>query len=546
MKKTFKFFAAALAIVAAASCAKELANDDANQTPEAELELVHKVFSASLNVDPETKTTLHTDGVSVHWTEDDMIKIIPSGKYQGNNFSVLSIDGTFADFEGETVDADSYRAVYPAGAYHNGFSYPNFCVFSDGAAALKTQYAVENNFSMSSFNTSSNFAVSATSKDNHLYFKNINAYFKLNLSMDNAASIEISSDKAEGSTGLSTSYDLGGTLNYKYYENKAYLSSNHSIIFTSKDGSNLKSGVTYYIAVPAVQVEGLKFAVKDASGAEITSFTKSSFTFEQNNIYNLGTIEKRKESLEVNAASFSFAAAGGSNSFNVVSNINWTVASGADWLSVSPSTGSATSGTVVTVTAAPNNTTSTRTATITVKAGAMSETITVTQAKFPTYQKYKVIKEAAQLQGGHLYAIALYSNVNYVWTNVNDYLVLTNNPYNNFTIDQVFEFKSTGTPNSGSAASYNSRTTGMLISAMTGKLVDANLNITITEATISDAQRFDFANRWGDEKGSDIDIYKTGTSTTLRGYYATGLFEWSNTGGENDTRKWQLYEVVEN
>lgn len=294
MKKTIKFFAAALAIVAAASCEKEIATNDTLQTPETDQELVHKVFSASLNVDEKTKTTLHTDGKTVHWTDGDKIKVIPANAYNGNDFNVVSIDGTFADFEGETVDADSYRAVYPATAYYTAWSYDNYCVFSDGTAALKTQYAVENNFSLSSFNTSSNFAVSTTSKENHLYFKNINAYFKLSLSMDNAAAIEISSDKAEGSVELSANYDLGGALNYRYAENKAYLSSNHSIVFKTKDNSNLKSGVTYYIAVPAVQVEGLKLAVKDANGTEITSFTKSSFTFEQNKIYNLGVIEAKK------------------------------------------------------------------------------------------------------------------------------------------------------------------------------------------------------------------------------------------------------------
>ena len=294
MKKTLKFFAAALAIVAAASCEKEIATNDTLQTPETDQELVHKVFSASLNVDEKTKTTLHTDGKTVHWTNGDKIKVIPANADNGNDFNVVSIDGTFADFEGETLNADSYRAVYPAAAYYTAWSYANYCVFSDGTAALKTQYAVENNFSLSSFNTSSNFAVSTTSKENHLYFKNINAYFKLSLSMDNAAAIEISSDKAEGSVGLSTNYDLGGTLNYRYADNKAYLSSNHSIVFKTKDNSTLKSGVTYYIAVPAVQVEGLKLAVKDANGTEITSFTKSSFTFEQNKIYNLGVIEAKK------------------------------------------------------------------------------------------------------------------------------------------------------------------------------------------------------------------------------------------------------------
>ena len=115
MKKIFKFFAAALAIVAAASCAKELPNDDAIQTPEAEQELVHKVFSASLNVDPETKTTLHTDGVTVHWTEGDKIALIPVGKTNASHFSINpdSIDGTFADFEGQTYKSMTYIGKKP-------------------------------------------------------------------------------------------------------------------------------------------------------------------------------------------------------------------------------------------------------------------------------------------------------------------------------------------------------------------------------------------------------------------------------------------------
>ena len=288
MKKTFKFFAAALAIVAAASCAKELAND-ATQTPEAEQELVHKVFSASLNVDPETKTTLHTDGVTVHWTEGDRIAVIPAGSSSANNFSVVSIDGTFADFEGETVDADSYRAVYPAAAFH-GWSTASTFTFSNGEYALKNQYAVENDFSVAAaFNCSSNFAVSTTSKDEHLYFQNINAYLKVSLEMDNAAVIEVSTDKVAGSSGLTTAYDLGGSLNYKVATGEVYMSSNHSIVFKSEDGSNLKPGVNYYIAIPTVKMSGLTMTVKDADGEALVAFTKTAeFTPVANTIYNLG------------------------------------------------------------------------------------------------------------------------------------------------------------------------------------------------------------------------------------------------------------------
>lgn len=287
MKNIFKFFAAALAIVAAASCTKENPNDGSQVSDQ---ELVHKVFRATLKAD--SKTTL-IDGNTVHWTEGDKIKVIPADSWRGNDFNVISIDGTFADFEGETVDANSYRAVYPAAAYHTNWSTASTFTFSNGSDALKTQYAVENNFSIAAaFDTPSNFAVSTSSEDEHLYFQNINAYLKISLEMDNAAVIEVSTEKVAGSSGLlSTAYDLGGTLNYKVASREVYMSSNQSIVFKSKDGSNLKAGVDYYIAIPAVKMSGLNMVVKDSNGGVLASFKKSAeFTSEANNIYDLGTL----------------------------------------------------------------------------------------------------------------------------------------------------------------------------------------------------------------------------------------------------------------
>ena len=287
MKTMIKFFAAALVIVAAVSCANE--DIDGAQTPD----LVHKVFSASLDVESSPRTTLHTDGKTVHWTDGDCIRIIPSGSYSGNDFETVSVDGDFAVFEGETVDADSYRAVYPASAHHAGWSTASTFIFSNGTSALATQYAVAGDFSVAAnFNAPSNFAVSSSSMENHLYFRNINAYLKVSLAMDNAVTIEVSSDKVTGSGGLSSIYDLGGTLNYKVAERSAYISSNHVINFKNADGSALEAGVDYYIAIPAVEIEGLKLVVKDAEGNEITSFTKATtFTATANNIYNLGQLE---------------------------------------------------------------------------------------------------------------------------------------------------------------------------------------------------------------------------------------------------------------
>ena len=290
MKTIMKFFAAALVIVAAASCAKENAPEQ---------KLVYKEFTASVDAvggaastTDGSRTTLN--GKAVHWTAGDQILLMPSTDYKGTNLTVQSFEEDFAVFGGEVIDADAYRAIYPAAAYYQNWSYDYVSVFSNGSSALATQYAVDNDFSIAgSFNTSSNFAVSTSSKDGHLYFQNINAYLKFSLDIDDAYSVEVSSASVtNSSTGTtSSSCDLGGTLNYRTSEHTVYITSNSIITFKYKDSSVLKKGVNYYIAIPAVEIEGLNFVVKDASGNELINFTKAStLKAESNVIYNLGTM----------------------------------------------------------------------------------------------------------------------------------------------------------------------------------------------------------------------------------------------------------------
>ena len=298
MKKTFKFFAAALAIVAAASCSKELTNDNTDQG--LEQELVHKVFSASLNVDDETKTTLHTDGVTVHWTEGDKIALIPVGATNASYFSINpeSIDGTFADFEGQTVEATDYVGVYPSGLFdYSQSSWDGSMIHYFKGSTLATQYAHVGDFPTTS-NGNANIAISTTAKDGHLYFQNVNAYFKFQLAFDNATEIVISADAISNDNpstqNTNSSLNLGAQLRYK--NGYVYGSSGDNPITFKVDNNKtaFTKNATYYVAIPAVYVIGLKFTVKDANGTEITSFTKSSFTFEQNKIYNLGVIDAKK------------------------------------------------------------------------------------------------------------------------------------------------------------------------------------------------------------------------------------------------------------
>ena len=224
--KTIKFFAAALAIIAAASCSKEpISNDNSDNT---EPVLVHKVFTASLETDsdPDSKTTLHTDGKSVHWTAGDQIKVIANDgrAYKGTSLSIVenSIKDDFASFSGGVYEANSYRAIYPASSYDEA----NWNTFNDRycfvANTLANQYAVENDFSQTSFGCS-NIAISTTSDNEHFYFQNINAILQFQIGDEGVYSVVVSSSKAtSGSDGTLGDKGLGAVLNYKPSTNVSY------------------------------------------------------------------------------------------------------------------------------------------------------------------------------------------------------------------------------------------------------------------------------------------------------------------------------------
>ena len=83
--------------------------------------------------------------------------------------------------------------------------------------------------------------------------------------------------------------------------------------------------------------------------------------------------------MSVSQTSFSFTDAGGSNTFNVTSNVGWTVQSSADWCTVSPTTGDQNGS--VTIQVAAHTEATTRNCTITVKSltGNLTKEIAVTQ-----------------------------------------------------------------------------------------------------------------------------------------------------------------------
>ena len=284
MKKTFKFFAAALVIVAAASCAKEIENNTNN---ESDVPTVHMTFSASIDAEEETKTALN--GKVVEWKESDNIKLFKNDYYPSVSGTCAVVSGSisedkkFADFEGDLVPSTDYIAAYPADWYVDRYG-TSYRIDFPG---LAEQVAVENSFDSSKHLMIAN----SLSDDNHFYFKNVCALAKVKIATDGVFSVKI-----EGYSQFLTYGDygsIGGPFGYKTTDLSWYaVNSNkvHSITLKNADGSALKNGAVYYIVLPACTIRNYSISICDQNGNAIgTRSKKSNFVVERNKIYDMGT-----------------------------------------------------------------------------------------------------------------------------------------------------------------------------------------------------------------------------------------------------------------
>ena len=287
MKKTFKFFAAALAIVAAASCAKEISNDNIqNETPAEET--VHMTFSASFDSEGETKTVLAENNF-VHWTDEDAISLFyTDGEWWYLNDGVFSIDPssndvnpTFAVFSGDTKPSKKYYAVSPA----SGWSVSSSTNFQ--YSGLSTQNAVKD-----SFDPSKHLAMSVSTSGDVFKFQNACALLKVRIVGEGVYSIKVEGEVGEATIGEPVKF-RPGSLDVNQVVDM--YNSNPSITLTTANSTPLENGATYYIVVPHVTVKNFKVSICDVRGDVLVTKSKTTdFVIERNKIYDLGTFERPK------------------------------------------------------------------------------------------------------------------------------------------------------------------------------------------------------------------------------------------------------------
>lgn len=167
---------------------------------------------------------------------------------------------------------------------------------------------------------------------------------------------------------------------------------NNSLTFTAGIGQNtfaINSNISWEVSCDADWVtltptSGSNDGTITVDVASHTSTTQRTATITVRGGSIVRTVSVRQggvPALSVTPASLTFAGAASSRTLDIVSNVNWTASSPANWLQFSPATGS--NNQRVTVDAEANNATTQRTATITVSGGGITQTVQVTQPPAP-------------------------------------------------------------------------------------------------------------------------------------------------------------------
>ena len=248
----------------------------------------------------------------------------------------------------------------------------------------------------------------------------------------------------------------------------------------------------------------------------------------------------------------------------IKSNTSWTLSCDKDWLTLGATSGSATAGETVMLTAAENTTTSERTATLYLRdnSNTVEKTFTVTQeAAERKFRLKSAVTAAADLKAGNMYVIFFAggssnnSLTNYCWEiNDNETINRVSSSYETgteFTSENVFMFDNVGSPNESeltdSNNGYGSKISGKLKSVHNNKYVTSSLMFDYPE--VAGGSTMMFGNQWGNsESGHDIDIWFR-TYSNMNYSYAQTLY-WDGSSLKlgsttNTPRKWFFFEVEE-
>ena len=222
------FILSAMAMVAAASCTKEIV--DANKESASDVELFPMTFTASSQ---QTKAVM-VDAQTIHWQSGDQINVFDGNGTVYEPFTT-SGEGASVTFEGMAGKAEGYYALYP---------YQSSATMVDGtitASFPSEQIAVAGSFDPKAF-----ISVAQSDNEGNFSFKNVAALVKFTMPEGenaNSATLTANADNEKLCGPVKITFDENGNPS---------ATANGTMTNAVTLKGELKAGETYYFVVRPV------------------------------------------------------------------------------------------------------------------------------------------------------------------------------------------------------------------------------------------------------------------------------------------------------
>ena len=245
--------------------------------------------------------------------------------------------------------------------------------------------------------------------------------------------------------------------------------------------------------------------------------------------------------LEVSTEKISISGQGGTASFTVTCNDNWTITDIPDWLTLSQTSGTeSTSAVTVNVTAKQNLFYNSNSKSITIRSNSdntIVKYISISQKGVASFTIGEAVGKAGDMQDGQVYIIRNNSNQNYYWRALSGNLVYNTWTDGAMSITYAFIYHRDDSKGKSSDDRYTSVSTGAWQSCHTGNYLASDFKVNVNK---SSAVYVANSNRWGSDKGNDIDMCQIGSTYSIA--WNGSKYLWGSTNEVN--RKWLVYKAV--
>ena len=257
---------------------------------------------------------------------------------------------------------------------------------------------------------------------------------------------------------------------------------------------------------------------------------------------------KKVVSLAVSTDNISISGQGGTASFTVTCNDNWTITNIPDWLKLSQTSGTESASAVtVNVTVKQNLFYTSNDKSITIKSNSdntVVKYIRIIQKGVASFTIGEAVGKAGDMQNGQVYIIRNNSNQIYYWRALSGNLVYNTWTDGAMSITYAFIYHRDDSKGKSSDGRYTSVSTGAWQSCHTGNYLASDFKVNVNS---SSAVYVANSNRWDDptddfaaDKGNDIDMCQIGSTKSIA--WNGSKYLWGSTSEGN--RKWLVYKAV--